>query len=198
MCQVVGVCSGRCARGKRSPLIRSDVFLTPLKPKDKVVSAEDVLSCLYYIHYDRFENTGSASHSHLGINEPLMEEESETIRRSIPNIQRKPVLPNRPKSEVTIGKTYGEHVKSPPALLDSTTRAENRHNVGANLVHRKPLEPFAATHQRGRSEGIPLSRRENDASNGYGSQKFPPPQIITPDSPPSPPPHRQFGGEFRH
>ncbi|KZF25890.1 hypothetical protein L228DRAFT_242272 [Xylona heveae TC161] len=33
-----------------------DIFLTPLKPRQKVVSAEDVQSCLYYVHVDREED----------------------------------------------------------------------------------------------------------------------------------------------
>ncbi|KAF1809048.1 hypothetical protein P152DRAFT_174537 [Eremomyces bilateralis CBS 781.70] len=32
------------------------MFLTPVKPRDKVVSAEDVLSALYYVHVDRPED----------------------------------------------------------------------------------------------------------------------------------------------
>ena len=34
-------------------LTHVDVFLSPLKPREKVVTAEDIASCLYFIHVDR-------------------------------------------------------------------------------------------------------------------------------------------------
>ena len=39
-----------------------DVFLTPLKPREKVVSAEDVQSSLYYVHVDTTLNTEDPVH----------------------------------------------------------------------------------------------------------------------------------------
>ena len=77
-----------------------DVFLTPLKPREKVVSAEDVQSSLYYVHVNSSEIDSLPStplnqlpSPHADVSEPQESHKS--------SIRRKPVLPRRPVSTST-------------------------------------------------------------------------------------------------
>lgn len=65
-----------------------DVFLTPLKPRDKVVNAQDVQSSLYFLHIDDPEDSR--------VSAPLEEPNSPPLERHSPSpIARKP-LPTPP------------------------------------------------------------------------------------------------------
>lgn len=69
-----------------------DVFLTPLKPREKVVSAEDVLSALYYVHVNTLEDAQVVQQSQLS--------SANADATQLPSVQenelpRKPVPPPR-------------------------------------------------------------------------------------------------------
>ncbi|KJX99062.1 hypothetical protein TI39_contig375g00001 [Zymoseptoria brevis] len=68
-----------------------DVFLTPMKPREKVVSAEDVQSSLYYIHINCEEDLQSACQPHSSANSDAGQLPSMCDNE----IKRKPVLPTR-------------------------------------------------------------------------------------------------------
>ncbi|GAB7365078.1 hypothetical protein MBLNU230_g5859t1 [Neophaeotheca triangularis] len=70
-----------------------DVFLTPLKPREKVVSAEDVLSALYYVHFN-------SEHDKRFVEEPFCTSPTtpEPPHSPAPDdyrVQRKPLPPPR-------------------------------------------------------------------------------------------------------
>lgn len=69
-----------------------DVFLTPLKPREKIVTAQDVQSSLYYVHFNTEDDTAALQeHPSSSVN---------TDANELPSIQedalrRKPVPPPR-------------------------------------------------------------------------------------------------------
>ncbi|TKA30401.1 hypothetical protein B0A50_02628 [Salinomyces thailandicus] len=95
-----------------------DVFLTPLKPREKVVSAEDVQSCLYFVHINEeddeklLETDGRRSSSG---------DSQGTVHRSIKDssVSRKPVLPARPSPPMSppypTHDAMPYHLQGPPS-----------------------------------------------------------------------------------
>jgi hypothetical protein len=71
-----------------------DVFLTPLKPREKVVSAEDVQSSLYYVHINNAED---ANILHVQPRRPSSVDTNavDILNRQDSTLQRKPVPPRR-------------------------------------------------------------------------------------------------------
>lgn len=111
-----------------------DVFLTPLKPRDKVVTAEDVLSALYYVHINtdedqRFvEEEPSASPSLT--NNPL-----QLTPTGEGSVQRKPLPPPRSPKPADLPTPPGsESEYFPPFPQRKPVKPQRPHNDT-----RKPL-----------------------------------------------------------
>lgn len=75
-----------------------DVFLTPLKPREKVVTAEDVQSSLYFIHVHGDDDVGEISRDPVS---SANADASELVSMPGTGITRKPVLPRRPVAPPT-------------------------------------------------------------------------------------------------
>ncbi|KAF2739387.1 hypothetical protein EJ04DRAFT_549103 [Polyplosphaeria fusca] len=119
--------------GRHDPLVlyiarvpgSRDVFLTPMKPRDRVVTAEDVQSSLYYIHIDQPEDTR--------LIEPPPEpgflegQSASQSRPPVPSVQRKAV-----PAALTPGVPNLPARKPLPGPLAPTTDFETRQNVHAN------------------------------------------------------------------
>ena len=134
-----------------------DVFLTTMKPQQKVVTAQDVHSSLYYLHLDRpedYELLGSSEDSHN-----LSDKDGHgnlTDPTSASGVRRKPLPPSpmlglvdrlEPLPEVdsylqtySNGSTSSPQAQRKPSSHDST--AERRHMNGRPpLPDRKLLGP---------------------------------------------------------
>lgn len=109
-----------------------DVFLTPLKPREKVVTAQDVQSSLYYVHF----NTNADS-------EALQQEALSSVNSNaaeLPSIQediqrRKPVPP--PRSPLR--KSPSPMGRQPFPAESTTQQQENTPSRVKRQVTRKPL-----------------------------------------------------------
>ena len=136
-----------------------DVFLTTMKPQEKVVTAQDIESSLYYVHVDsekdaellRLEEDDKAA---------LLEEDEEDIgpftAQECKNIvHRKPVLPpRRPTQELETRPQAHPHLQSPsfaprvsaspgrkPVGQGSSKPGHKSTELGSMFAHRKMLGP---------------------------------------------------------
>jgi len=136
-----------------------DVFLTPLKPREKVVSAEDVLSALYYVHVNTLED------SHIVHLQQLSSANADATQ--LPSVQenevvRKPVPPPRsprrasPDPQARYFLSDGHHLdrqRRPPSplkrqitrkpVLSDITNSTILHTPTVDLpdIPRRPLPP---------------------------------------------------------
>ncbi|KAK5137190.1 hypothetical protein LTR08_000695 [Meristemomyces frigidus] len=76
-----------------------DVFLTPMKPRDKVVSAEDVQSSLYYVHVACEEDF--TVHEQAPSPNSANSESTPATPTDKTSVRRKPVLSTRPPPPVS-------------------------------------------------------------------------------------------------
>jgi hypothetical protein len=120
----------------------SDVFMTPLKPREKVVSAEDVQSSLYFLHIDSPDDR---------LVEPSESIISDDISTS-ENIARKP-LPTPP-----VSPSEGSPRQRSPAF-DAHLRVPQRKPVSSASLSRQslnlpeiPLRPSVNSHTSQNSE----------------------------------------------
>ncbi|KAI9692675.1 MAG: hypothetical protein M1820_009469 [Bogoriella megaspora] len=197
----------------RSPLVlyiarvpgSKDVFLSPLKPKEKVVSAQDVESSLYYVHIDQPEDemliqetatlSSLAQQGAADIQEkppPLPRRPLSEDRSSFPHDAPLPRRPLPPKPEAheaaqsenppTTYKPYRKPITPYVTPISASDKAENSPNVNIAKIQRKPLG------------GRPLPALPSDVSNSLervGSKQFSPwPFDPATDDPPSLPPRR--------
>ncbi|CAF9907527.1 hypothetical protein IMSHALPRED_005557 [Imshaugia aleurites] len=124
----------------------NDVFLTTMKPQQKVVTAQDVQSSLYYMHLDRLEDYELLdSFEDL---DHLADEEDGRRKHAIPTItsgvRRKPLPPSR-----ILG--LGDHPEPPPGVnpyfhtcSNSTTsslQAERKPFGQSNMAERMDIPP---------------------------------------------------------
>ncbi|GAB7352636.1 hypothetical protein MBLNU459_g3006t2 [Dothideomycetes sp. NU459] len=143
-----------------------DVFLTPLKPREKVVSAQDVQSSLYYLHFDDPE--------HDNVLDTEVEDETRCATFSHSNldytekaqVSRKP-LPTPPMSPTDgFGFGFATEDRKPSYL-------EGAEHLG--VPQRKPVLPgrFSASHTLDlpqippRLPRRPLPGRENSSMSIY-------------------------------
>lgn len=89
-----------------------DVFLTPIKPREKIVTAEDVQSSLYYLH---LSSAGDVDPQ----DDAARSSSVDTDASSLPTIGenkllRKPVLPSRPPAGPKLAPHHRENI--PPRL----------------------------------------------------------------------------------
>lgn len=152
-----------------------DVFLTPIKPRQKVVTAEDVQSSLYYLHVNQPEDARLLEPSNVGYT---------SGEGDVPNIEpakpliipRKALLPEPPQydsgmlapdattsyssapSNPSI-KSNGKPVVAQP--LSSRHGIQFTSNVGASKYSQRPVSPHASNHQSRQSAEILDFRKEN-------------------------------------
>ena len=152
-----------------------DVFLTPMKPRQKVVTAEDVQSSLYYLHVNQPEDARLLEPSNVG---------RTSDEGDVPNVEsakpliipRKALLPEPPQydsgmlapdattsyspapSNPSI-KSNGKSVGAQP--LSSRHGIQFTSNIGASNYSQRPVSPFALNRQREQSAEIFGFRKEN-------------------------------------
>lgn len=110
-----------------------DVFLTTMKPQEKVVTAQDVQSSLYYMHLDRLEDYELLS-SNDGVDD-LLDVDSGHGKPATPTgaggVRRKP-LPQSPRPG------SGAHL-GPPPEVNLCFQMSSNGATGGPQVERKPL-----------------------------------------------------------
>ncbi|KAI5364326.1 hypothetical protein Slin15195_G099860 [Septoria linicola] len=127
-----------------------DVFLTPMKPREKVVTAEDVSSSLYYIHVNSPEDYDDTAARPSSVNTDashLLPIREESWRRN-PVQPRRPVAPPTPPYPMDDG----------PPRLNLRTPSPPRHS----RLARKPVgsSNSSNSHPSALTPGLPvLSRR---------------------------------------
>ncbi|KAF2457600.1 hypothetical protein BDY21DRAFT_344303 [Lineolata rhizophorae] len=125
-----------------------DVFLTPIKPREKIVTAEDVCSSLYYVHVDD-SNDGSDPPDGVLMSESNNRASHAGPREYTRAAGRKPLpqLPLEPQLSAEEHPPLSPRNLMPPPplpnrLADSTVAGSNRATVsrkpvGSNHRHRK-------------------------------------------------------------
>lgn len=122
-----------------------DVFLTPLKPREKIVSAQDVQSSLYYVHFNTNSDVEAMQHqTPSSVNSNAAE---------LPSIQedasrRKPVPPPRSplrKSPSPVGRLSYQAESQPassPTNLPSRAKSQiARKPVLSDITNAAPSHP---------------------------------------------------------
>lgn len=145
--------------------VNSDVFLTTMKPMQKVVTAADVSSCLYYVHFDCVGENEDQDQQHYDEEEEEEEEEDELgVGQSLP-IRASPEArrtgkENRREGEGGGGGGFGnpsggELKRKPLRGSEIISNLNGNGNVnaidyseqgfensGEPTFRRKPLQPF--------------------------------------------------------
>lgn len=168
-----------------------DVFLTPIKPREKVVTAEDVQSSLYYVHVHCEDVNPAASHL-LSDAGDLM---STTVPPPLPARRPPPPWPahnNTSAVDPVTGPTSRSHrIARKPVLADVTNRSNHISSpsqVGLPELPRRPL-PTLPDEQNisisSHAENVRLLRHSehDDAANPY-SRKYEPTLPVTAVDPP--------------
>lgn len=132
-----------------------DVFLTPMKPKEKVVSAEDVQSSLYYIHINHetdsqlFDESRRPSSANTDASQ-LLRGTEDVVKPKPLAPQRRPVPPATPPYPMeshmpdvprrSPSPTKGQQIPRKPVLSD-ITNASMPHMPSLDLpdIPRRPL-----------------------------------------------------------
>lgn len=109
-----------------------DVFLTPLKPREKIVTAQDVQSSLYYVHFNTdadtevLQNQTPSSVNSNAAELPSIQEDSQ---------RRKPVPP--PRSPLR--KSPSPMGRNPPSPLELSNYPGNTPSRAKSQIARKPV-----------------------------------------------------------
>lgn len=137
-----------------------DVFLTPMKPREKVVTAEDVQSSLYYLHFDSPGDEDLKAHALVNGPPPNPDAVDSTP------IIRKPVrrpLPSVPPDQPALSPSNSikrKPISSIPAL-SVRVDTEELHNVPPSAPSQPAMLPGPMAHRRGRSTELPGTQQEN-------------------------------------
>ena len=110
----------------------ADVFLTTIKPQEKVVTASDVQSSLYYVHVDSPEDYKLLESSDSGEDEPVEDARSYPTLNKQTSVRRKP-LPQNPNP------TLGDRPDPPPRVYQHFQDHKNNAVNGNFQVGRKPI-----------------------------------------------------------
>lgn len=127
-----------------------DVFLTPIKPREKVVTAEDVQSSLYFVHVNGDGDLGDLPKDHVS---SANTDASQLVPIQQRDIRRKPALPKRTAAPLT-----------PPYTAEDEDMPELQRRLPTSqkpkCIARKPLRSDAdnAVAQTGLSVPIPARR----------------------------------------
>ena len=110
----------------------ADVFLTTIKPQEKVVTASDVQSSLYYVHVDSPEDYKLLESSGSEEDESVGDARSYPVLNRQTSIRRK-ALPQNPNP------TLGDRPELPPRIAQHV-QAHNNNKINGNFqVGRKPI-----------------------------------------------------------
>ncbi|ORY13288.1 hypothetical protein BCR34DRAFT_623900 [Clohesyomyces aquaticus] len=126
-----------------------DVFLTPMKPRDKVVSAEDVQSSLYYLHVDQGDDVRLRAPTRDSLAGGSYDTPSD--QPPPPPVHRKPLsssmvpqsMPNAPKR------------KPLPGTLTPQNDFENRQNISATGYAQRSPQFLTPNYSQQPSSGPP-------------------------------------------
>ncbi|OCK82792.1 hypothetical protein K432DRAFT_323573 [Lepidopterella palustris CBS 459.81] len=152
-----------------------DVFLTPIKPRQKTVTSEDVTSCLYYLHFEKPEDA-------LLIDSDLNQNGDPVLESGMPPpppVHRKalPPSPIYPSDSISVPNlaSANQHKSINPSVIHNRKPAvaqtlsqrpdiQSRRNVNvSNYPQRPTLSPLPPSHQRGYSVDVASLRRgENE------------------------------------
>jgi hypothetical protein len=149
----------QCRRLRQSTVLAltfSDVFLSPMKPRDKVVTAEDIQSSLYFVHVELPEDANLIDPAAFQDPQHPYQHPGLASRPSGPVIQRKAV-PN--------GATLTTTARKPvPNSLAPVTNFEDRQNVNAGqYAHRSEL--LGPNYSPRRSYESTRSQAEEDSAS---------------------------------
>ncbi|KAF2115489.1 hypothetical protein BDV96DRAFT_81356 [Lophiotrema nucula] len=131
-----------------------DVFLSPMKPREKVVTAEDIQSSLYYIHVDQPEDArlvAPAPGSGYADERPVSPKGPPVSRKAVPPTLAPPGMPAAPRR------------KPLPATLGPRTDYDSRQNTSAGAYAQRPP--------------IHDERRSTDSMRYQGENEQPPPPL---------------------
>lgn len=143
-------------------IIRSDVFLSPMKPREKVVTAEDITSSLYFVHVEHPEDFNLLDRPEFQDPDYPEQRPSPMDRVSAPLIQRKAV-PNTPVAAPTR--------KPVPGTLAPIANFDSRQNASAGRYSQRPTMLTPAYEPRG----------SYDSSRSLTENDIPPVQLRRPD-----------------
>lgn len=134
-------------------MVPADVFLTTIKPQEKVVTASDVQSSLYYVHVDSPEDYKLLESSDSGEDEPVLDARSYPVLNKQPSVRRKPV----PQSN---NPTLGDRPEPPPRVYQNV-QAHSDNRVNGNFqLGRKPVGVVKEPATSGWEQAPPLPERK--------------------------------------
>ncbi|KAK5168604.1 uncharacterized protein LTR77_005913 [Saxophila tyrrhenica] len=112
-----------------------DVFLTPMKPREKVVTAEDVQSSLYYVH-DYEQPEPSPRPSSVNSNASQLPTLAELPKKVPPPLPKRRAVPASPPDR-TSGPPYPTEESMPMVQAMPTSLEVNAQRVSRKPVHSK-------------------------------------------------------------
>ena len=131
----------------------ADVFLTTIKPQEKVVTASDVQSSLYYVHVDSPEDYKLLESSDSEQDEPVSDARSCPVLNKQTSVRRKP-LPQNPNL------TLGDRPEPPPRVYQHFQAHDNNTVNGNFQVGRKPIGAVKEPATSGWEQAPPLPERK--------------------------------------
>ena len=180
---------------------RIDVFLTTMKPQQRVVTAQDVQSCLYYVHAESERDkellNGENGASEDGPPDTSLEAVHKTLKSSTQgSVRRKPVLPRRTLSKSQGSNVLSSHLSTPSTVQPSETNIK-RKPISTNGIfpqsdtrQSRPTKPSgprplqaAYRHQEGSTTLTSVPQRHNiDTRRGFEQppKSFGPPLPLRP------------------
>ena len=131
----------------------ADVFLTTIKPQEKVVTASDVQSSLYYVHVDSPEDYKLLESSDSEEDGPVDDARSYPTLNKQTSVRRKP-LPQNPNPAL-------RDRPEPPSRVYQHSQAHNNNAVnGSFQVGRKPVGAVKEPATSGWEQAPPLPERK--------------------------------------
>ncbi|KAH7349124.1 hypothetical protein BKA66DRAFT_476926 [Pyrenochaeta sp. MPI-SDFR-AT-0127] len=136
-----------------------DVFLSPMKPREKVVTAEDIQSSLYFVHVEQPEDAHLVAAPDFRNPDYSEQRQNSPNRSTAPPVQRKAV----PGASFATGGAATPLRKPIPGTLAPTSNYENRQNVSAGgyAQHVQRPEFLGADYGPRRSFDSLQQRQEN-------------------------------------
>ena len=125
-----------------------DVFLSPMKPRDKVVTAEDIENSLYFVHFDHPED--------IRLKDPFTETHS--AEKTQPLVQRKAVSTTLAPSNVPTASKR----KPVPTALSPATDFPDRQNINATEFSNRSAGLLTPEYTQRRSFDSNQYRGENE------------------------------------
>lgn len=129
-----------------------DVFLSPMKPREKVVTAEDITSSLYFVHVEHPQDVNLLNHPEFQDSNYPEQRPSPVNRVSASLIQRKAVPNTAPAAPAR---------KPVPGTLAPIANFDSRQNASAGQYAQRPGMLSPAYEPRG-SYDSSRSQTEND------------------------------------